>query len=109
MKKLIAALTLMLAFSINANAQDKKELTATEKGKKEAAELTQFLGLSATQNDDFYRLFEQKHRILEDTTLSAERKIEVSKVIEAKIRATLDGAQMEKLEKNPDLLKKLIN
>lgn len=34
MKKLIAALTLMLAFSINANAQDKKELTATEKGKK---------------------------------------------------------------------------
>lgn len=109
MKKLIAALTLMLAFSINANAQDKKELTATEKGKKEAAELTQFLGLTPTQNDDFYRLFEQKHRILEDATLSAERRVEVNKVIEAKIRATLDGVQMEKLEKNPDLLKKLIN
>lgn len=109
MKKLIAALTLMLAFSINANAQDQKELTASEKGRKDATELTQFLGLSATQSEDFYRLFELKHKTLEDKNLSAERKTELNRVIESKIRASLDGVQMEKLDKNPDLLKKLIN
>ena len=52
MKKLIAALTLLLAFTINANAQDKKASSA-DKGKKEAAELTQFLGLTETQNINF--------------------------------------------------------
>ena len=35
MKKFIAALTLLLAFTINANAQEKKELTSAEKAKKE--------------------------------------------------------------------------
>jgi hypothetical protein len=29
--------------------------------------------------------------------------------MDAKIRASLDGNQIEKLEKNPELLKKLIN
>lgn len=123
MKKLIAALTLALAFTINANAQDKKttvnadkaktqsaqQLTAGEKAKNEAAELTQFLGLNETQNADFQRLFEQKHRTLEDATLSQERRNEVSRIVELKIRATLDGNQMDKLDKNPELLKKLVH
>lgn len=120
MKKLIAALTLMLAFTINANAQDKKsvavaetqnkkEISSADKGKKEAAELTQFLGLNETQNADFSRLFEQKHRTLADATLSQERRAEVARVVEAKIRASLNGTQIEKLEKNPELFKKLVN
>jgi len=120
MKKLIAALTLLLAFTISANAQEKKsiaaeqtqdknELTSAEKGKKDAAELTEFLGLNATQNVDFYRLFEQKHRTLEDKNMSVERRKEVARIIEAKIRASLDGYQIERLEKNPELLKRLIN
>ena len=109
MKKLIAVVTLLLAFSINANAQDKSELTSTDKGKKEAAMLTEYLGLNDTQNADFTRLFTQKYTVLEDKTLSAERKQELSRVIDAKIRASLDGNQIEKLEKNPELLKKLIN
>jgi hypothetical protein len=109
MKKLIAVVTLLLAFSINANAQDKTELTSTDKGTKEAAMLTEYLGLNETQNADFARLFIQKHTTLEDKTLSAERKQELSRVIDAKIRASLDGEQIEKLEKNPELLKILIN
>jgi len=120
MKKIIAALTLLLAFSISANAQnkksttaekvqEKKELTSVEKGKKEAEELTAYLGLNDTQNADFYRLFEQKHRTLEDKNLSVERRKEVARIIEAKIRASLDGNQIEKLEQNPELFKKLIN
>jgi len=60
-------------------------------------------------NENFAKLFEQKFTILEDKNLEQERRTELSRVIEAKIRGTLDGNQMEKLEKNPELLKKLIN
>lgn len=109
MKKLIAALTLMLAFSINANAQDKNATSAYDLGKKQAAELTEFLGLDKNQNENFARLFEQKITVLNDINLSPERRVEFSRVIEAKIRGTLDPAQMEKLEKNTELLKKLTN
>jgi hypothetical protein len=109
MKKIIAVVALLLAFTINANAQDKVELTSTEKGTKEAAILTDYLGLNETQNADFARLFIQKHTILEDKMLSAESKKELSRVIEAKIRATIDGELIERLDKNPELLKMLIN
>lgn len=109
MKKFIAALTLLLAFSINANAQDKNASTAADKAKTEAAELTKYLGLNETQTADFTRLFAQKHKILETPDISAERKTELSRVIGDKIRASLDGKQIEKLEQNPALFKKLTN
>lgn len=109
MKKLIAALTLLLAFSINVNAQDKSDSEFYILGQKQAAELTEFLGLDKDQNENFARLFEQKISILDDKDLSSERKTELSRVIEAKIRATLDQNQMERLEKNKELFEKLIH
>jgi hypothetical protein len=112
MKKIIAALTLLLAFSINANAQDKNSLNGlnpTEKGVKQAAELSEFLGLDKTMQASFASLFEYKFQILDDKNAQPERKAEMSKVVEAKIRGTLDGNQIEKLEKNQDLFKRLIN
>ena len=109
MKKIIGALILLLAFSINANAQSKKSQTASDKAKKETAELTQYLSLDQTTSDNFYRLFEQKESVLETKDISAERRAELSRVIEPKIRATLDAKQTERLEKNPDLFNRLIN
>lgn len=111
MKKIIAVLTLMLAFSINANAQDKGSngVDAATKGKKQAAELSEYLGLDDTMNVNFARLFEQKFVILDDKNATPERKAELTKIVEAKIRGTLDGNQIEKLEKNPELFKKLMN
>ena len=119
MRKIIAVVTLMLAFTINTNAQDKKTttLSATSEiktdpqvaAKKDAAEMTEYLKLTDTQATDFFRLFEKKHVTLQDKSLSEERRKEVSKIIDAKIRATLDANQIERLEKNPELLKKLIN
>ncbi|WP_396194552.1 hypothetical protein [Flavobacterium sp.] len=108
MKKLIAALTLLLAFTINANAQDKKDLTTAEKGKKEALALSQYLGLNETQTADFERLFEQKHRTLEDKNLSQEKRDEVARIIEMKIAASISDDQMTKLRQNKELLKELI-
>ena len=110
MKKIIAVLTLMLAFSVHANAQDKGSngIDAAAKGKKQAAELSEYLGLDDTMNVNFARLFEQKFVILDDKNATPERKAELTKIVEAKIRGTLDGNQIEKLEKNPELFKKLI-
>lgn len=109
MKKFIAALTLFLAFTINASAQDKKATTSHDLAQKDAIELATFLKLDQTSSDNFLRLFELKYKTLEDKTLSDERKKSLSNAIEAKIRATLDGVQMEKLEKNKALFTKLIN
>jgi hypothetical protein len=112
MKKIIALLTLLLAFSINANAQEKAGyigLNSTEKAAKQAAELSEFLGLEDTMKENFAKLFEQKFQILENKEITEERKKELSRVIEAKISGTLDSDQMERLKKNPELLNKLIN
>jgi hypothetical protein len=117
MKKLITVVTLLLAFSINATAQEKKAVTkeVTEQlspeiaAKKDAGELTEFLGLTETQNTDFARLFEMKHTTLQDKSLSQERKTEMSRIVDLKLRASLEEDQIKKLEENPTLLKKLVN
>ena len=98
MKKIIAALTLLLAFSLNANAQDKNGLdglSSADKGKKQATELSEYLGLDQTMTHNFAMLFEQKFIITDDKNASPERKAELARVVEAKIRGTLDGNQMD--------------
>jgi hypothetical protein len=109
MKKLIAALTLLLAFSINATAQEKKATNSHDLAKKEATDLAAAVGLTETQTADFVRLFELKHTTLENKTLSDERKKVLATSIEAKIRATLDATQTDKLEKNKALFDRLIH
>lgn len=111
MKKLIAALTLLLAFSINANAQDKSfdSLNPTEKGIKQAAELSEYLGLDKIENENFAKLFEYKFRVIDDANATPERKAEMLMAVQGKLRASLDGKQMDKLEKNEVLFKRLIN
>jgi hypothetical protein len=107
MKKIFAAITFILAFSINANAQDKGTSSAHDLGKKQAVELSEYLGLDSVKTEDFARLFEQKISVLDNANLTQERKDEFSRVIEAKIRASLDANEMEKLEQNTALFKKL--
>lgn len=109
MKKIIAALTLFLAFSINANAQDKTALSPEAKGKNQALELTKFMNLSEDYTNGFTALFIEKFTVLDNKNTSPERKAEMLRVVEAKIRASFDAKQMEKLEKNTDLFKRLIN
>ena len=122
MKKIVFVLTAILAFSLNSSAQTKTELTKDEMAKQEslkkqnpevnakndALELTKFLGLKENQTNDFYRLFEGKYKALQND-LSPERKAELSRVMEAKIRATIVDDLMLKLEKNEALYKRLVN
>jgi ATP phosphoribosyltransferase regulatory subunit HisZ len=107
MKKIIAAFTMMLAFSISINAQDNK-ITPEMAAKKDAAELTEYLGLNETQNADFFRLFEMKHTVTLDPQMSDERKKEMRRVVEAKMMASLTADEIEKLNQNQDLKKKLL-
>ena len=117
MKKLIISFMLLLAFSINANAQDKNANTQQEKstvnlnsaGGKQATELSEYLGLDQAAKESFAELFDFKFSILNDKKLPEEKRKELSRVIEEKLRGSLDAKQIEKLEKNPDLLKRLVN
>lgn len=121
MKKIIALLVVTLAFSLTANAQQKKatatkaavkkELTSEQKiqqaAKKDLNTLTGIVtSLSQTQKDDFYSLFESKHKWLSEET-SNDRKAEISKSIHAKIHAGLSPDDIEKLEKNPAVIRQL--
>lgn len=106
MKKLIAVLTLMFAFAIGANAQDKK-MSAEESAKMNASALNQYVGLQGTQEADLHRLFIMNQKVMLDETMSVERKKEMARVTELKIRATLKADQMEKLDANPELLARL--
>ncbi|RZJ64285.1 MAG: hypothetical protein EOO50_16135 [Flavobacterium sp.] len=108
MKKILAIVTLCLAFGFSANAQDKK-VSPESAGVKEAVELTDYLQLNATEQNAFAGLFKMKHEMMADPNMTPEKKKELSVIIEKKIEATLDGNKMEKLRSNPALLKKLTN
>lgn len=107
MKKIFFVFALLLAFSISASAQEKKAATAQESAKKDAVELANLVKLDSEMTENFVRLFEMKYQILEDKNLSSERKEELERVMEAKIRATLDAKQMSLLEGNKALFERL--
>ena len=121
MKKIIALLVVTLAFSLTATAQQKKatakkavvkkELTSEQKieqaARKDLNSLTAIVtSLNQTQKDDFYSLFESKHKWLSED-ISNDRKAEISKTIHAKIHAGLSPADIEKLERNPTVVRQL--
>ncbi len=106
MKKLIFVLTLLFAFTINANAQEKRT-SVEENATKETAMITQTAGLTKTQSEDLYRLFEMKYRTLEDPSLSVERKEEFLKIVMLKIQASLNEEQMKKLEADTALMDRI--
>lgn len=117
MKKLLFIFTLVFAFSISANAQDKKATVKTTVGasidpkvaaKKDADDLKALVSLNDDTTLAFYNLFEQKYQTLAVPELSAERRAVLKNVMEAKIRATLNGTDMAKLEANPALFKRLV-
>ncbi len=110
MKKILSILVLLLAFTINANAQEKEFKKVDEKveAKNNLAALSEVVQLDGKLSQDLFGLFEYKYRNLNEN-LSAERKAELAHIIELKLRATLDSKQMEAIESRQGLLKKLTN
>ena len=123
MKKIIALLVFTLAFSINANAQQKRPVkpaastTTTAKAddaptdfktaaRNDVAALSKVVAFTGTQEQDFYNLFKYKHEVMA-ADITQERRDNLSMSIEAKLRAGLTPEDMKKLESDPALLKKL--
>ena len=121
MKKIVTVITLLLAFTISANAQSKKDSQTKKSGTKEAVitakpseaamkdatMLTEYLDLNDTQKENFVGLFLMKHKLMQDPLATLESKIEMTRVVGLKISASIDDAQQKKLNTNPELLKTL--
>ncbi len=110
MKKLIALVTLLLAFSINANAQAKKVVVSSEQAaKNDITALTAKVKIDATLEKDLLTLMVMKHNTMSDPTLTKEQKENASKGYEHKLMSGLNEAQRKELMKYPDLVKQLAN
>ena len=120
MKKIIIACFLMLAVSVTANAQNKKETTAdvskevvkltpAEAGKKDGVAISQFLGLDENLTIAFCNLFEMKHEVMLSATETNESKKEMSRIVGLKIEASIDSERFEKLKANTALYNQLLS
>lgn len=106
MKKLLFIFTLLLAFTINANAQEKKVATAQEKAATDATELANLVGIEDSLKDGFTKLFTMKYESLEGN-LSAERKQALSQLMEDKLKTSLTPVQLNKLKAKKELYERI--
>ena len=111
MKKIIASLVFLLAFTVSINAQDNnqnKKVSNQELAKSDAFDVAKLLGLDKTLTESFERLFEMKQEILNNPNASEERKKEMVRIVGLKIDATLDANQIQKLKANKTIYNKVI-
>lgn len=106
MKKVIALVTLLLAFTINVNAQEKK-MSAQESAKNDIMALAAKVKISENLQKDLTTLMTMKHETMSDATLSKEKKENARQAYEHKLMSGLTPEQRNQLAKYPDLLKQL--
>lgn len=106
MKKVIALVTLLLAFTMNVNAQDKK-MSAQESAKNDIMALAAKVKISESLQKDLTTLMIMKHETMSDATLSKEKKENARQAYEHKLMSGLTPEQRNQLAKYPDLLKQL--
>jgi hypothetical protein len=110
MKKLIALATLLFAFTLSANAQDKKVIVPEEVAKKDLTTLIQKLNINEDLQRDFYTLMVMKHEQLQkNPNMSAADKEKMGKRIEAKMISALNDTQKATFNSDPELKKLLTN
>ena len=108
MKKILSIFVLFFAMSASAQTE-KKELSPAEKVKVNVADLTSVMGvMDSDLNNAITQLFEIKHKMLSKNDISEAERNEVSSIIDAKLRATLNGELIQKLE-SKGIYKKLLN
>jgi hypothetical protein len=118
MKKLIAVVTLALAFSISANAQDKKTNTSMapaekekvnngEKAKKDVMALIEKVSIDESLKNDMYTLMLMKYDELSNPKLTAAQRDEISTRYERKVLGGLNDEQRKQLMSDPALLNRI--
>ena len=108
MKKLIAAVTLLFAFTISTQAQDKK-VTVEQAATTDVAALGQKVTLNESLKKDMYTLMVMKHESLSDATLTAAQKSDISKTYIHKVMAGLTPEQRTAVSGDAKLMKQLAN
>ncbi len=105
MKKLIALVTMVLAFTVSAQAQDKKS-AHNEAAQKDVAALIEKVQVDQTLKQDMYTLMVMKHEMLATAKTPADKQ-KVSDMIEHKLLSGVSKEQRKALTDNPALLKQL--
>jgi hypothetical protein len=105
MKKLIAVVTLFLAFAFSANAQTDKRFANAAKA--DAVKMSEKLNLTPQQEEAFINLFAKKYELMEDSAADEAKMKQITEIMNAKIRATLTPDQNATLDNNPVLLAEL--
>lgn len=106
MKKLIAVVALFFAFTVSANAQDKKSSNSNEAAQKDVAALIEKITINESLKKDIYTLMVMKHDELSQAKTKAD-KDRIYAFYEHKILSGLDKEQRQTLTNNPALLKQL--
>lgn len=106
MKKLIAVVALFFAFTVSANAQDKKSSTSSEAAYKDVAALVQNVTIDENLKKDMYTLMVMKHDELAKAKTKAD-KDKISAAYERKLLSGLNKEQRQTVTNNPELLKQL--
>ncbi|WP_298221095.1 hypothetical protein [Flavobacterium sp.] len=106
MKKIIAIVTMLLAFTVSVNAQDKK-VSSQEAAQKDIAALSAKVTMSENLKKDLTTLMVMKHDALNDAALTPEQKEHAREGYERKLLTGLNKEQRETLMKYPELLKKV--
>ncbi|MNK01445.1 hypothetical protein D3C87_192450 [compost metagenome] len=120
MKKTIALLVVMLAFGLNANAQQKNTTTPVAVNKVDPAKnaafheaalkdiktLSEYIKLTPQQEVGLKSLFENKHRMYAQN-IGDERKAILAKNTGNKLKSSLTPEQYAKIANNTELLKVL--
>lgn len=106
MKKIIALATLLLAFTVNVNAQEKK-MSPQESAKNDITALAAKVKMSETLQQDLITLMTMKHETMSDASISNEKKEHARKSYEHKLMSGLTPDQRTELMKYPELVKQL--
>lgn len=107
MKKIITFFVLFLAFSINASAQD-KSVSYEISAKKDLEQLMTVIKPDNNMQVALYNLFIKKYQELDTPAITTAKRLEITSIIDAKLRASLTDDQMITLEKHKDLYAHLI-
>lgn len=106
MKKLIAIVMMLLAFSVSANAQANKQISKEEAAQKDIAALISKVTIDQTLKQDMYTLMVMKHEMLAAATTAAEKQ-KVTDMVEHKIMSGVSKEQRQTITNDKDLLKQL--
>jgi Spy/CpxP family protein refolding chaperone len=108
MKKIIAIIAVLLAFTVSAQAQAKKT-TSLDAAKKDIALLASKIKMDETLKADLTTLMVTKHNTMSDAKLSEADKESASKQYIRKLMSALNEDQKKALNSDPELLKKLVH